>query len=56
MAMCPDAAHLPGKTGMKRIEDHIPRLYSLKSLVYIATCFLAPIFVTHLINRIGWVS
>ena len=43
-----------GKTGMKRIEQHVPGLYSLRSIAYIAASFLAPIVLAHLINRIGW--
>ena len=44
----------PGKTGMKLIEEHVPSLYSLRSIAYIVACFLAPIVLAHLINRIAW--
>jgi protein-S-isoprenylcysteine O-methyltransferase Ste14 len=44
----------PEKTGMKLIEAYIPGLYSLKSIVYIAACFLVPLVLAHLINLIGW--
>jgi protein-S-isoprenylcysteine O-methyltransferase Ste14 len=43
-----------GKTGMKLIEEHVPGLYSPKSIAYIVVCFLAPIVLALLINRIGW--
>jgi protein-S-isoprenylcysteine O-methyltransferase Ste14 len=49
-----DAANAPGKTGMRLIKEHVPGLYSLKSIAYIAACFLAPIVPAHLVNRIGW--
>ena len=52
--MSSDGADAPGKTGMRLIEQHVPSLYSLKSIATIAACFLAPIILAHLINRIGW--
>jgi protein-S-isoprenylcysteine O-methyltransferase Ste14 len=44
----------PDKTGMKLIEAHVPDLYSFKSIVYIAACFLGPLVLAHLINLISW--
>jgi len=44
----------PEKTGMKLIEAYVPDLYSLKSIVYIAVCSLAPLVLAHLINLVGW--
>jgi protein-S-isoprenylcysteine O-methyltransferase Ste14 len=54
MAMTSGAAQAPEKTGMKLIEAYVPDLYSLKSVVYIAVCSLAPLVPAHLVNRIGW--
>jgi protein-S-isoprenylcysteine O-methyltransferase Ste14 len=44
----------PQKTGMKLIEAHVPELYSLKSIVYIAVCLLVPLVLAHVINLIAW--
>ena len=52
--MTSDIAPVPEKTGMQLIEAHIPGLYNLKSIVYIAVCSLAPLVVAHLINLIAW--
>ena len=52
--MSSGAAGAPGRTGIKLIEDHVPSLYSWWSIAYIVTSFLAPIVLTHFINRIGW--
>lgn len=49
-----DAANAPEKAGMKLVEEHVPGLYSLRSIAYIVACFLAPIVLAHLINGIGW--
>ena len=49
-----DAANTPGKTGMKLIKEHVPSLYSLRSITYILICTLAPVVLAHLVNRIGW--
>lgn len=54
--MCAGTAAPAGKTGMKRIEEHVPGLYSLRSVVYIAACFLVPFVPVHLINRVAWWS
>ncbi len=42
------------RTGIKLIESYVPELYSLKSIVYIAVCFVAPLLLAHLANLIGW--
>ena len=34
--MCSDAANAPEKAGIKLIEEHVPGLYSLRSIAYIA--------------------
>jgi protein-S-isoprenylcysteine O-methyltransferase Ste14 len=47
-------AQAPEKTGMKLIEAYVPGVYSFKSIVYIAVCFLAPLVLAHLINLTGW--
>ena len=52
--MSSNGADAPGKTGMRLIEEHVPSLYSLRGIATIAACFLAPIVLAHLINRIGW--
>jgi protein-S-isoprenylcysteine O-methyltransferase Ste14 len=52
--MTSNVAQASGKTGMKLIEAHVPDLYSLKSIAYIAVCFLAPLVLAHLVNLIGW--
>ena len=54
--MCADAAAPAGETGMKLVEEHVPGLYSLRSVVYIAVCFLVPFVPIHLINRVEWWS
>jgi len=41
-------------TGMELIKEHVPGLYSLRSIAYIVACFLAPIVLAHLINQIAW--
>jgi hypothetical protein len=50
----PSAAQVPEKSGMKVVEAYVPDLYSLKSVAYIAVCFLAPLVPAHLVNLIGW--
>jgi protein-S-isoprenylcysteine O-methyltransferase Ste14 len=52
--MTSDVAQAPEKTGMKLIKAYVPDLYSLKSIVYIAVCFLVPLVLAHLINLIDW--
>ena len=52
--MTSDMAQAAEKTGMKRIEAHVPDLYSFKSIVCIAVCFLGPLVLAHLVNLIGW--
>jgi protein-S-isoprenylcysteine O-methyltransferase Ste14 len=52
--MTSDMAQVPEKTGMKLIEANVPDLYSFRSIVYIAVCFLGPLVLAHLINLIGW--
>jgi protein-S-isoprenylcysteine O-methyltransferase Ste14 len=52
--MTSDMAQVPEKTGMKLIEAHVPDLYSFKSIVYIAVCFLGPLVLAHLINLTSW--
>jgi protein-S-isoprenylcysteine O-methyltransferase Ste14 len=52
--MAAGAVQAPEKTGWKLIEAHVPNLYSFKSIVYIAICFLAPLVLAHLVNLIGW--
>jgi protein-S-isoprenylcysteine O-methyltransferase Ste14 len=54
MVMTSDIAQAPEKTGMKLVEAYVPGLYSLKSIVYMAVCFLVPLVLAHLINLIGW--
>jgi protein-S-isoprenylcysteine O-methyltransferase Ste14 len=51
-----DAANAREKAGMKLIEEHVPGLYSLRSIGYIVVCFLVPFVPAHLINLIGWWS
>jgi len=49
-----DMAQAPEKTGMKLVEAHVPDLYSFKSIVYVAACFLGPLVLAHLINLTSW--
>jgi protein-S-isoprenylcysteine O-methyltransferase Ste14 len=39
---------------MKLIEAHVPGIYSVKSIVYIAVCFLVPLVLAHMVNLAGW--
>lgn len=50
------AANTREKAGMKLIQEYVPGLYSVRSIAYIAVCFLVPFVPTHLINLIGWWS
>ena len=52
--MTSGAAQAPEKAGVKLIEAYVPDLYSFKSIVYIAVCFLAPLVLAHLISLIDW--
>ena len=52
--MTSSVAQAPEKTGIKLIEAHVTDLYSLKSIVYIAACFLVPLVLAHFVNLIGW--
>jgi protein-S-isoprenylcysteine O-methyltransferase Ste14 len=52
--MTSGAAQAPEKTGIKLVEAHVPGLYSLKSILYIAVCSLAPLVLAHLVNLIDW--
>ena len=52
--MTSSAAQASEKTGMRLIEAYVPDLYSFKSILYIAVCFLAPLVLAHLFNLIGW--
>jgi protein-S-isoprenylcysteine O-methyltransferase Ste14 len=54
VVMCSDPASAFDKEGMELIEEHVPGLYSLRSIAYIMASFLAPIALAHLINRIAW--
>jgi protein-S-isoprenylcysteine O-methyltransferase Ste14 len=47
-------AQAPQKTGMKLVEAYVPGLYSFKSVVYVALCFVGPLVLAHRINLIGW--
>ena len=51
-----NAANARQKTGMRLIEEHVPDLYSLRSIAYMLVCFLVPFIPTHLINSISWWS
>jgi protein-S-isoprenylcysteine O-methyltransferase Ste14 len=52
--MTSDMEQAAEKTGMKLVEAHVPDLYSFKSIVYIAVCFLGPLVLAHLINLTSW--
>jgi protein-S-isoprenylcysteine O-methyltransferase Ste14 len=52
--MTSGAAQAPEKAGVRLIEAYVPDLYSFKSIVYIAVCFLAPLVLAHLISLIDW--
>jgi protein-S-isoprenylcysteine O-methyltransferase Ste14 len=52
--MTSDATQAPEKTGWELVEAYVPDLYSLKSIVYIAVCSLAPLVLAHFVNLIGW--